>query len=281
MSDLLSSYQTEQGIGPYEAGGTMLDRLERVIPEAGAHTLSPHQHSTILTPKLQLVSWGPVPYWTEVNTFGKDLMEGGYLSKLAGYGSGPGVYLGQVQSGGAPPASVTDATMQAFLNWAIGALKLPQPDGRTIYAALLPDGTTVQAMNGSSCANFCGYHGALGQGSYYAVIPSPSCAPCHGPNSPLQALCMVLAHEIAETCTDAVPGQGWMEDSTGMENADICAWQPVSYGPWTVQPYWTNEEGCTYGPYQQQGPPPPPGTDLEARVAELERWRAALKGAMG
>jgi serine protease len=56
---------------------------------------------------------------------------------------------------------------------------------------------------------------------------------------------MVAGHEYAEAITDPVPMQGW-GDMYGLENADKCAWNPLSGNItiggnyFAVQPLWSN-----------------------------------------
>ncbi len=85
----------------------------------------------------------------------------------------------------------------------------------------------------------------------------------------------LTAHEVAESVTDPT-GQTWYEDGTGMENADIVAWLPLPYGPWTAQGYWTNEHGNTVGAYQVPVQPPPPVWQPDpALVTFYEDWETA------
>ena len=62
----------------------------------------------------------------------------------------------------------------------------------------------------------------------------------------------IYAHEVAEACTDKVPGKGWLADD-GQENGDLEAWILFKWGPpddphrYVVQGYYTNERGDTVG----------------------------------
>jgi hypothetical protein len=190
--------------------------------------------------------------------FSQAVVERGYLAPLStlGYGTGPGRYLGTVDAAG--PASgtvVTDADTQGLIAGMLDAGTLAAT-ASSLFMLLLPLGVISQ-MGGpdeQSCTQYCGYHDAFdhnGNTIAYAVLPSPSgCAGCG--NGDIGAFTAVYAHELAEACTDKVPGQGWMSDD-GWENADLEAWILRSWGPpeqpdrYTVQGYYTNEQGNTIG----------------------------------
>jgi hypothetical protein len=253
---------------------------------ASGHTLTDHGGPKISNPKLFILDYGPMSPWLNLakrNQFASDLMTKGYLGPLASYGVlGSGSFLGSLQVAQGYGKALTQSLVFSLILNTIAQAGIPKPDGATIYAVFTPDDVTVQALGGSNCQTFCGFHSSAGN-ALYAVIPSTACPSCHGPNDPFAALCMVTAHEVAETVTDPL-GTGWWEDSSGEENADICAWQPVPYGPWTVQPYWTNESGCTSGVYSQPPPPPPgppppgpPPIDYGPRVTALEQALQQLK----
>lgn len=252
----------------------------------GSHTLTNHGGSTIPVPRLVLVFLGGIGAWWgdwhRLSQFCTDLMTRGYLSELAAYGSGQGSFWGAVE-GPLSRMQLKDSDLQGTLRGMIAAGQVPQPDGQTLYALVLPEGVTVSFDDGSgsNCTSFCGYHGALDARTFYSVHPAPQCGGgggCTGGRLSFDAFTMVLSHEVAEACTDAVPGRGWFEDSTGAENADLVAWIDRSYGPYTVQGYWTNEQGNTVGAWQdapsQPGPPPP----SDCKTAALGVADAALAG---
>ena len=121
---------------------------------------------------------------------------------------------------------------------------------------ILPDGVASQfdGDGSQSCSSFCGYHDAFiyhGIVVAYAVLPSPSgCQGCGNGN--LGDFTAVYAHELAEAVTDKVPGNGWVAND-GQENGDLEAWILFGWGPssdpnkYTVQGYYTNEQGNTIG----------------------------------
>jgi hypothetical protein len=257
----------------------------------GGYSLADHGGSTIPNPKLVLVTFGS--WWGDLGklqAFAQDLMTAGYLQPLADYkyGSGQGSFAGLYQGPLIASSTVTDADLQTALAQLIDAGRVPAPDASTLYALLLPDGVTVQQGGSASCAAFCGYHdsfvveaasstppdggdapetptaSAAAQRVFYTVQPATDCRGCDMPGTqPFDDFCAVLAHEVAEACTDAIPGQGWYNDQTGMENADEWAWQFGAYGPWTVQGYQVNGVGnalniIRYAQPSQPGPNPNP-----------------------
>jgi hypothetical protein len=83
-------------------------------------------------------------------------------------------------------------------------------------------------------------------------LPSSLCQGCGGQLGDFTA---VYAHELAESATDKVPGQGWVADD-GEENGDLEAWVLFGWGPpedpnrYTIQGYYTNERGNTVGAWR-------------------------------
>ena len=110
-------------------------------------------------------------------------------------------------------STITDAQIQAELNAQITAAQLPAPDGDTIYMINFPSGKTITANGGTSCVQFCGYHGTFvrsGQNVYYAVLPEftgTGCASGCGADPTLfNNLTSTASHEVIETVTDAAIG---------------------------------------------------------------------------
>jgi hypothetical protein len=154
-----------------------------------------------------------------------------------------GLIMGAVGGRGlapAAPTSITDADIQSRLNAAISAGTLPPKNANTLYMVYVQSGVAVVMSDGSaSCSYFCGYHDSDGSGMYYGVIPYPDCAGCIGSLAAFDALTSVTTHELAEACTDAVPGTGWYDDANG-EIGDICAWSNRTLNGYTVQLEWRN-----------------------------------------
>jgi len=195
---------------------------------------------------------------TFLEGFSKAIVERGYLAPLAtlGYGTGPGRYLGSVSAPGPAHGEVlTDADIQGLIGGMLDAGRLTA-DESSLFMLMLPTGVVSQISGAAEqfCLKYCGYHEAFAHNGImiaYSVLPSPSgCTGCG--NGAIGDFTAVYSHELAEACTDKVPGQGWMDDD-GWENGDLEAWILKSWGPpeqpdrYTVQGYYTNEQGNTLG----------------------------------
>ncbi len=215
--------------------------------------------SQIAVPQVTNVYLGA--FWGDrafVEGFSKAIVENGYLDPLQqlNYGTGSGSYLGAVNGPTLAPGSTfldsdAQSTLQKMLSQ--GALSA---NVNSLFVLILPDGVTSQASDGSqSCSSFCGYHDAFtynGIPVAYAVLPSTLCQGCGGLIGDFTA---VYAHELAESCTDKVPGQGWVA-ADGEENGDLEAWVLMGWGPpatpqlYTIQGYYTIERGNTVGAWR-------------------------------
>src|SRR2546427_391482 len=83
----------------------------------------------------------------------------------------------------APPPSVEDADIQRFVQEEIASdPAVPQPTTNSLYFVFLPPGVTVGLDGGSSCVSFCGYHSAIDDKVFYAVMPFPDCGGFTGGN---------------------------------------------------------------------------------------------------
>jgi hypothetical protein len=169
------------------------------------------------------------------------------LDQLAEYSTG-GMTIGHgsrvatATVGSAPPNPAPDAEIQAFIQAQISAGKVPGPTPNSLYFVFLPSGVMVNLDGSDSCTDFCGYHDATSDQTYYAVMPYPDCTGCEGGLAPIDALTSTSSHELCEAITDPVPGQGWYDDTNG-EVGDICAWQTKQLGGYTVQLEWSNRQG--------------------------------------
>jgi len=213
--------------------------------------------SQIASPEVTNIYMGN--FWGDrvfVEAFSKGIVENGYLDPLneLQYGTGSGAYLGSIEGSPVSPGSTfKDSDARAALQ-AMQASAAIQPNVNSLFMLILPDGVkSVFDGDGSqSCQQFCGYHDAFTAGGIdiaYAVLPSALCQPCGGQLGDFTA---VYAHELAEACTDKVPGQGWVA-ADGEENGDLEAWILFGWGPptdpqrYTIQGYYTNERGNTVG----------------------------------
>ena len=141
-----------------------------------------------------------------------------------------------------PGGSVRDNAIQQLLQQEIAAGTLPATNPNTLYFVFLPDGVQVVQGNSASCQAFCGYHDTFGSNVYYAVMPYPGCSGCTGGLAVFDALTSTISHELCESITDPIPGQGWYDDNHG-EIGDICAWQTRTLGKYTIQLEWSNRAG--------------------------------------
>jgi hypothetical protein len=139
-----------------------------------------------------------------------------------------------------PGRSIDDSVIQQTLQSEITSGNLPTPTDNTLYFVFLPPGSEVtQGGTASSCKDFCGYHDATVRGIYYAVMPFPNCSGCQGGLESFSALTSASSHELCEAITDAIPGQGWYDDTNG-EIGDICPWKTKQLGQYTIQLEWSN-----------------------------------------
>jgi hypothetical protein len=220
--------------------------------------------SQIATPHVTNVYMGT--FWGDMiflEKFSKAVVENGYLDPLRelGYGTGSGSYLGRVDGRPIPAGTVLDdSDARAEIAKMLDANVL-HADANTLFVLMLPDGVTSKLNADQSCSRFCGYHDAFnhhGTDVAYAIMPAPvGCSGCG--NGQIGAFTAVYAHELAEACTDKVPGKGWVADD-GQENADLEAWILFGWGPtddpqrYTVQGYYTNERGNTVGAWRKPVP---------------------------
>src|SRR4029077_19869576 len=140
----------------------------------------------------------------------------------------------------ATASSVNDTTIQKELQSAIASNSaFPQPGANSLYFVFMPEGVKVVQGGAASCQAFCGYHNDVNGQIFYAVMPYPGCAGCLGPLNQFDALTVTSSHELCESITDPIPGQGWYDDNNG-EIGDICAWQIKQVGNYQVQQEWSN-----------------------------------------
>jgi len=138
--------------------------------------------------------------------------------------------------------TVDDSAIQKMIQDQISAKKLPAASPDLLYFVFLPSGVTVTQGGTASCKVFCGYHDAIGNSTFYAVMPFPGCSGCSSAFSSIDALTVTASHELCEAITDPIPGQGWYDSQNG-EIGDICAWKTKKVGQYTVQQEWSNSRG--------------------------------------
>ncbi len=133
---------------------------------------------------------------------------------------------------------VRDSAIQNMLMQCLQLGSIPKATPNSLYVVYLPAGVTVSKDLELSCINFCGYHNHINGRIFYAVMPYPSCTSCNTGFLPFDSLTITTSHELCEAITDAIPGQGWYDDTYG-EIGDICAWKTKQIGPYTVQREWS------------------------------------------
>jgi hypothetical protein len=140
-----------------------------------------------------------------------------------------------------------DSSIQSNLQTAINNGTLVEPNGNSggvLYMVFVEDNIVVSMGGGNSRNTFYAYHsdfaGTDSHGNatniYYAVIPY------QGTNgnaqvpglTKTQGMMMVGSHELAEACTDPVPGNGWYDSFNG-EIGDVVNRQFVKLGKYPVQ----------------------------------------------
>jgi hypothetical protein len=137
--------------------------------------------------------------------------------------------------------SVQDSAIQKMLQDKIASGgAFPKPSANTLYFVYFPPGVKVVQGGSGSCTAFCGYHNDVNGKIFYAAMPYPGCSGCIGGLQPIDALTSTSSHELCESITDPIPGEGWYDDTNG-EIGDICAWQTKKIGNYTVQLEWSNK----------------------------------------
>jgi hypothetical protein len=227
--------------------------LAEQVEAAAAPHLTYRNGPLIASVEVFTIFWGRA--WTQsplnglvaqVNQFFDAVLTSALIDQLGEYNV-PGFTIGHGRRTGSltvttpsPRTSVTDSAIQAFLQQQIASAAVPKPSANMLYFVYLPRGVRVVMGGSASCQAFCGYHNAIGQTTFYAVMPYPGCSGCTGGLAPFDALTSTSSHELCEAITDPIPGQGWYDDSHG-EIGDICAWQTKKVGSYVVQLEWSNQ----------------------------------------
>ena len=217
--------------------------------------------------KVYAVYWGSgVQFQDHLNAFFPAVTNSVYFDWLSEYNSstgaiGRGSFGGSVVDTTAPTSgTVTDAQVQARIAKLIDAGKLPANDGSNLYMNYFAPGVTVTGPNGSgtSCVEFCAYHGTFTKGgndAFYGVMPDlgGACASGCGNGTAQDNITEVSSHEMIEAVTDpavglattAGPPLAWYDQTHG-EIGDICAGNAGVVAGFTVQLEWSNKlNTCT------------------------------------
>ena len=231
---------------------------------AGAHLT--YQGGPVLSNvKIYTVYWGAsVANQSQLNTAYGNMVNSEYFDWLAEYNTptqtiGRGTFGGSFVDTSPPAGNVTDAQIQTELARLIHAGNLPPNDGNNLYMFHFPPGVTITGPggNGTSCVQFCAYHGTFavgGSDAFYGVVPDlgGACGGGCGPGSLFDNTTMVASHEVVEAVTDAAvglatnasgPPLAWYDNANG-EIGDICAGPsipPAVVNGVTVQLEWSNQ----------------------------------------
>ncbi|HEX3147712.1 MAG TPA: hypothetical protein VHR66_06485 [Gemmataceae bacterium] len=156
-------------------------------------------------------------------------------------------------------SSISDAQIQAELQALITAGKVQQPNKNRLYQVFVAPTIRVTTPFGNSVAQFCAYHNSFAGTDIknkawpviaYSVMPyqgtgtglnginaqNPDFASGFAVNlSKVDAITVAASHELTEAATDAHVGDGWWDENTGNENADVVNAQDCVLGGYVVQ----------------------------------------------
>jgi hypothetical protein len=241
-------------------------RARSAAAAAGSH-LNYFGGPVLSNVKIYAVYWGSnVQFQDHINQFFPAITNSAYFDWLKEYNT-PTQQIGRGSFGGAvvdenPPSgtSVTDDQIQAEIEKLIDAGKLPPNDGNNLYMTYFPPGVSITGPQGagSSCVEFCAYHGTFqknGTYGFYGVMPDlgGDCATGCGDGTPENNITEVSSHEMIEAVTDGAVGMATSDgpplawyDSTNGEIGDICVGQAGQVAGFTIQLEWSNSlNKCT------------------------------------
>jgi hypothetical protein len=149
-----------------------------------------------------------------------------------------------------PANPIDDSAIQTALQgWIANDSDFPQANANSLYFIYFPPGTTITLQGDSSCQSFGGYHDSFkdssGKAIFYAV--EPFCMPFQSGMSQLDFLTLTSSHELCESITDPIPGEGWYwfkDQQNQGEIGDICEAAPNAeerMGTFLVQREWSNK----------------------------------------
>jgi hypothetical protein len=205
-----------------------------------------------------IVFWGAnVQFAAKLGAFYSAALNSVYYDWLHEYDTqttkiGRGVLGGSVVDSAAPAGTqITDAQIQTEVAKLIDTGKITAPDANSLYMVHFPPGVTINdGQGGSSCNQFCAYHGSFthnGKSIYYGVIPDQggACSQgCAGDPDLFKDTTAVASHELVEATTDPdINAPAWYDDQQG-EIGDICVGQLGSAVGYTVQLEWSNKQGA-------------------------------------
>jgi hypothetical protein len=146
------------------------------------------------------------------------------------------------------PQSASQADIAAEAQNAAAVFGVSGPDVDIFVVS--PSGTSP---DGFPNTGFCAWHDWNGTTAYtnmpYVLDAGSGCG-ANSVQSQLDGFSIVGGHEYAEAVTDPEPSSGWVDQSSGEEIGDLCAWtnlQAISFdtGTFAMQPLWSdNDNGC-------------------------------------
>ncbi len=241
--------------------------LQTAAP-AGAH-LTYFGGPVISKVNVIAVYWGAAAaHQAYLNSYYGSVVQSTYFDWLKEYNTptqsiGRGTFQGaHVITPSTTSKSITDKTIQRELTKQMTAGHLPKTDGaNNLYMIHFPPGMHITGPGGagSSCVQFCAYHGTFktsGKYVFYGVIPDLDHDGCQGgcgAGTPEANVSEVSSHEMIEAVTDAAvglaktagPPLAWYDNANG-EIGDICNGTTGTANGFTVQLEWSNAQGkCT------------------------------------
>lgn len=211
------------GTGGTADGAAMRPALPQVVSLGGP---------VLTNPKVLPIMYASDTGATDVLAFLQELTSTSYWSETTSeYGVGPLTVRPPVVLNAPPPASVSDAALEASLaaNTTGENPSWGPADPSTIYLFVLPTGTIEKDSDGACCTEYDGYHyeaTAGGMDVPYAV--SCACPMFDGPGvTDLQERTVDMSHELVESATDPFPDSA--SAFTQEDDADI-VWTLVTDG---------------------------------------------------
>jgi len=185
-----------------------------------------------------------------INDFFNFILTSPLIDQLAEYSVpqftiGHGKLVGSKTLTTEPGPLIDDSAIQTTLQgWIANDPSFPKPNANSLYFIYFPPGTTITLDGDSSCQIFGGYHNSNGN-IFYAV--EPFCLAGSGSLSQLDFFTLTSSHELCESITDSVPGNGWywfQDQQHQGEIGDICESAPNAeerMGTFLVQREWSNK----------------------------------------
>ena len=186
----------------------------------------------LANPKIQLVGYTSDPNLADMEAFAEELTHTTFWSDTTSeYGVGALEILPPIAITDPPPASITDAALQAEIATGTSGANPPwgPADASTIYLMVLPPGTVEADKQGACCAGYDGYHSEAMVGSV-SVPYAVSCA-CHGFDGPditdVEERTVNASHELVEAATEPFP---YSNPAYGREDDDDIVWTLTTVG---------------------------------------------------